>query len=163
MRITSSTCFMWLKCYFHIPDRKYLFVLQALYWNNDRSWFFLKLQMVFFFEDHQSLHLILVRSPLNQWLCLYNYMGLYFHRTSNLLVCILVLLPVFPLQMFILIISPATDLLKLIVVFFFFTLTWFSLYINTHLHSSANVAIDQHWNGNQTLHIICQTQFFEYS
>lgn len=158
MRITSSTCFLWLKCYFHIPDRKYLlFALQALYWNNDRSWFF------FFFEDHQSLHLILVRSPPNQWLCLYNYMGLYFHCTNNLLVCILVLLPVFPLQMFILIISPATDLSELIVCFFSLTLTLFSLYINTHLHTSANVAVDQHWISNQTLHIICQTQFFEYS
>lgn len=153
---------MWLKCHFHSPDRKYLlFALQGLYWNNDRSWFFLKLQMVFFFEDHQSLHFILMRSPLDQWLCLYNYMGLYFHCTNNLLVRILVLLPVFPLQTFLLIIPPATDLSKLIVVFF--TLTWFSLYINTHLHTSANVAVDQHWISNQTLHVICQTQFFEYS
>lgn len=162
---------MWLKCYFHIPDRKYLFALQALYWNNDRSWFFLKLQMVFFFEDHQSLHLILVRSPLNQWLCLYNYMGLYFHRTNNLLVCILLLLPVCCFFCFVFFSLcrlhfnnfPSYWFAQINCSFFFLTLTWFSLYINTHLHSSANVAIDQHWNSNQTLHIICQTQFFEYS
>lgn len=72
-------------------------------------------------------------------------MRLYFHCTNNLLVCILVLLPVFPLQMFILIISPATDLSKLIVCFFSSHSHYlFSLYINTHLHTSANVAVDQH-------------------